>query len=225
MGGDARASRVVRFQVGAGTPLEMEWEVGPLCFNTYTWKLVWEDNYFFLGSSVAGDDWLENARKGQDMSKRVGKRRRAVQRSRFDMFYKSLPMKLSKEDEFDSSPVQPDKNNTSNQPRDFMMKESLNSYDDYLMSASPKATGLEDKELGHPKVFDSFLPSSTSNRDPAAVWMHEVPMNVITCQLNVSNYDTGISRSSSEKSVVYLDVRRSIVLSNGVYMQSSNRCG
>ncbi|KAI1468604.1 uncharacterized protein F4812DRAFT_470495 [Daldinia caldariorum] len=125
-----------------------------------TWKPMGDKIYFFLGSSVAGDDWQEVTRKGQDPNLTVGKWRRAVQRSRFDMFYNSLQMKLFQNTEFDSSPVQSNKNTRSNQPygncgetypftfsirssnnadlnglalqRDFMMKQSLASYDEYL---------------------------------------------------------------------------------------------
>ncbi|KAI2780787.1 hypothetical protein F4815DRAFT_469101 [Daldinia loculata] len=62
---------------------------------------------FFLGSSIAGDDWIE---------KKTGKWRRAVQQSRFDWLHSGLRLKTLKPEDFDSSPVQKNPNTTSNQP-------------------------------------------------------------------------------------------------------------
>ncbi|KAI1660152.1 hypothetical protein F4813DRAFT_351133 [Daldinia decipiens] len=68
---------------------------------------------FFLGSSMAGDDWVENP---QYEDKYTGKWRRAVQRSRFNWLYHGLQLKKFTLNDFDSSPVQINKETSSNQP-------------------------------------------------------------------------------------------------------------
>ncbi|OTB15547.1 hypothetical protein K445DRAFT_301010 [Daldinia sp. EC12] len=169
-----------------------------------TWKPIGKEIYFFVGSSVAGDDWIENVKRGEDASKRVGKWRRAVQRSRFNMFHKSLQMKLFDINTFDTSPVQNNKNTKSNQPygncgetypfvfsirssnnidlkglalqRDFMMKQSLASYDDYLKGSKTYLCGpcdncrtLIEAAGALPKNFGGYQAASTSKPRPKAV--------------------------------------------------------
>lgn len=69
---------------------------------------------FFLGSSIAGDDWIENDKDDKD--KYTGKWRRAVQHSRFNWLYSGLRLKKFTLKDFDSSPVQKNPKTTSNQP-------------------------------------------------------------------------------------------------------------
>ncbi|RYP91660.1 hypothetical protein DL770_002226 [Monosporascus sp. CRB-9-2] len=108
--------------------------------------------HFFLGSSVAGDEWN---------SKQVGRWKKRVQRTRFDTLYGSLRMKLF-ENSFEKSPVYEaykfgwpfgncaetypfifsirDSNAGGNNrnmqglalQREFLQNEGLNSYDEYV---------------------------------------------------------------------------------------------
>ncbi|KAI0852451.1 hypothetical protein F5Y00DRAFT_273075 [Daldinia vernicosa] len=127
-----------------------------------TWKLVGDKNYFFLGSSIAGDNWKTSE---------VGQWIKEVQRQRFYMLHDSLlRVDLFKRD-FNKTPVKLDTNTLANHSfgncgetypfifsvrgtrdnnrtleglalsRNFMMSQSLDSYDTYLKAKNTNLSG------------------------------------------------------------------------------------
>ncbi|KAF3055928.1 hypothetical protein GL218_07123 [Daldinia childiae] len=128
-----------------------------------TWKPVGDKKYFFLGGSIAGDNWDPNE---------VGQWKQEVQRQRFYMFHDSLMrVDIFNRDSFDKPPVKLDTYRLPNHSfgncgetypfifnirstrsdnrtleglalcRDFMMSQSLDSYDKYLEAKKNRLCG------------------------------------------------------------------------------------